>query len=149
MFSSTGYNWSIMPKHDATLSAVSTRYGTTTMPDTHPAIKGDIYTTTTAKTFRNPGKRSKPNWRERVKGSDFAPSRSRSQAAAKFGPASGYVVNSTLFDGTGWVPEKNLHTDMVRTEYRNRFNPAKKFHKEKVPTTSGRLVRRTLVYDRE
>jgi hypothetical protein len=118
------------------------------MPDTHPAIRGDIYTTTTAKTFRNPQTRSKPNWRERVKGRDF-PSRSRSQAGARFVPASGYVMNSTLFDGTGWVPEKNLHTDMVRTEYRNRFNPQKSFHKDKVPTTSGRLVRRTLVYDQE
>jgi len=38
------------------------------------------------------------------------------------------VVNSTLFDGTGWVPEKNLNSDMIWTEYRNKFNPTKPFH---------------------
>ena len=63
--------------------------------------------------------------------------------------ASGYVVNSTLFDGTGWVPDIKLHSDMVRTEYRNRFNPQKKFHKAEVPVSTGRLVRKTLVYDKE
>ena len=26
--------------------------------------------------------------------------------------ASGYIGNSTLFDGTGWVTEKKIHTDM-------------------------------------
>jgi hypothetical protein len=32
-------------------------------------------------------------------------------------------------NGKGWVPKKNLHSDMVRTEYRNKFNPDKPFHK--------------------
>lgn len=58
-------------------------------------------------------------------------------------------MNSTLFDGTGWVPEKNMHTDQMRTEYRNRFNPEKKFHKEKVPVSSGMLRRKSMVYDKE
>lgn len=88
--------------------------------DTHPDIKGDIYHTTTAKTFRAPQSRCKPNWRDRVKGVEICPERSKSTANNL--RASGYVVNSTLFDGTGWVPEKNLNSDMVRTEYRNKFN---------------------------
>lgn len=33
--------------------------------------------------------------------------------------ASGFATAMTLFDGTTWVPEKNLHTDMIRTVYRN------------------------------
>lgn len=36
--------------------------------------------------------------------------------------ASGFATAMTLYDGTTWVPEKNLHSDMLRTEYRNRFN---------------------------
>lgn len=36
--------------------------------------------------------------------------------------ASGFYTAMKLYDGTTWVPEKNLHSDMVRTEYRNRFN---------------------------
>jgi hypothetical protein len=40
---------------------------------------------------------------------------------------SGYVQNSTLFDGSRWVPEKNLHTDQMRSEYRIRYNRPKPF----------------------
>ena len=36
--------------------------------------------------------------------------------------ASGFVTAMTFFDGSTWKPEKNLHTDQVRTEYKNRFN---------------------------
>ena len=56
-------------------------------------------------------------------------------------------MNSTLFDGTGWVPEKNLHTGTLRTEYRDRLNPQKKFHKEKLPVSSGVLKRKSIVGD--
>jgi len=43
--------------------------------------------------------------------------------------ASGFATAMTFFDGTTWVPDRNLHTDMIRTEYRNRFNQPKPFHK--------------------
>ena len=95
--------------------------------DTHPDVKVDKFISTTAKTYRAPMTRCKPNWRERVKGVDINPDRSKSSSCYNL-KASGYVVNSTLFDGTGWVPEKNLNSDMVRTEYRNKFNPSKPFH---------------------
>ena len=36
--------------------------------------------------------------------------------------ASGFQANSQLFDETSWKTENNTHTDIVRTEYRNRFN---------------------------
>lgn len=62
--------------------------------------------------------------------------------------ASGYIGNSTLFDGTGWVTEKNMHTDMMRTEYRNRFNQDKPFHKSCIRINAGRLPRKPLVYDK-
>ena len=43
--------------------------------------------------------------------------------------ASGFATAMNFFDGSTWKTEKNLHTDMIRTEYRNRFNKAKPFHK--------------------
>ena len=63
--------------------------------------------------------------------------------------ASGFSTAMTLFDGTTWVPEKNLHTDMIRTEYRNRFNKAKPFHKVQMRYSMYQLPKKTLVYDKE
>jgi len=37
---------------------------------------------------------------------------------------------------------------MYRTEYRNRFNTAKPFHKNAMRVNTGRLPRRALVYDK-
>lgn len=72
-FSTTGFNWRVIPKHDETLHAVHHKYGKTTIMDTHPDIKGDVKTTTTAKTYRAPQTRVKPNWRERVKNTEICP----------------------------------------------------------------------------
>ena len=41
--------------------------------------------------------------------------------------ASGFYKSFKLCDGKTWVPEKVLHSDMVRTEYRMRYNQAKPF----------------------
>ena len=49
---------------------------------------------------------------------DFNPDRSDVLGTNK-AKASGYIGDSTLFNGTGWATEKNIHTDMYRTEYRN------------------------------
>lgn len=113
--------------------------------ESHPAIRGDVKHTTTAKTYRNPQQRSKPNWRDRVKNVDFPPqNRTRSQGA-RVHPASGYVVNSTLNDGSGWLAR--VRDGGVGTEYRMKFNPRKSFHKDSIPTTTGRLIRKKLVYE--
>ncbi len=63
--------------------------------------------------------------------------------------ASGFATAMTFFDGTTWVPEKNLHTDMIRTEYRNRFNQPKPFHKTTLRQSLCVLPKRVLVYDKE
>jgi hypothetical protein len=60
---------------------------------------------------------------------------------------SGFVTALTTYDGTTWVPEKNLHSDMIRTEYRNRFNKEKPFHKTTLRQSLAVLPRRVLVYD--
>lgn len=41
---------------------------------------------------------------------------------------SGYTNNISTYDKTGWVPHKNLHSDMIRTEYRINFNRPKPLH---------------------
>jgi len=46
------------------------------------------------------------------------------------------------------VTEKNMHTDMLRTEYRNRYNQDKPFHKTALRVNTGRLPRKPLVYDK-
>lgn len=97
--------------------------------------------------FVSPKKVSRPNWRTRQCSVEFDPDRSPENPRT-IAKASGFVQNSTLFDGTGWVPERNLHSDMMRTEYRNRFNQSKPFHKNEVRSNDGRLKRKEYVYDK-
>ena len=103
---------------------------------------------TQRKSFRDPRDLCRPTWRTRHASMTFDPDFSRVSTQRKT-KASGYIGNSTLFDGTGWVTEKNMHTDMYRTEYRNRFNQEKPFHKTALRVSTGRLPRRPLVYDKE
>jgi len=52
-----------------------------------------------------------------------------------------------LFDETSWRTEGNTHTDIIRTEYRNRYNQAKPFHKEALVNSHGRINKKEDVYD--
>lgn len=63
--------------------------------------------------------------------------------------ASGFVQNSTLFDGTTWNPDDHLHTDMLRTEYRGRFNQPKPFHKDFIKGSQALKKPKVLVYDQD
>ena len=63
--------------------------------------------------------------------------------------ASGFFKNRQVGDGLTLVPEKVWHGDMARTEYRNRYNCAKPFHKTKLMASTGKLPRPSLVYDIE
>lgn len=103
---------------------------------------------TSRKTYKDPRTLARPTWRARHASADFDPDNSKQPASSK-AKASGYIGNTTLFDGTGWTTEKNLHTDMFRTEYRNRFNQEKPFHKNTVRINAGRLPRKAIVYDKE
>lgn len=104
-------------------------------------------TSSSRKSYRDPKEIAKPTWRARHTSVDFDPHRSKQPASNKV-LASGFIGNSTLFDGTGWETEKNMHTDMFRTEYRNRFNQEKPFHKNALRVNAGRLPRKPLVYDK-
>lgn len=59
----------------------------------------------------------------------------------------GYESNRQLWDGTGWRTEKNQHTDIIRTTYRNEFNKPKPFHLNKLKDTTGRLKKTYKIYD--
>lgn len=50
----------------------------------------------------------------------------------------GYNNGAMLFDDTSFATEKNLHTDQIRTEYRNRYNQSKPFHKPALVNSHGR-----------
>lgn len=71
-----------------------------------------------------------------------------SSPVADFGK-SGYVQNHTLFDGAGWSQAKSLDSDMVRTEYRMRYNTHKPFLKVTTATTAGKLPKRYATYDHD
>ena len=101
---------------------------------------------TSRKTYKDPRVRARPTWRARHTSVDFDPDRTKETQSYK-AKASGYILNSTLFDGTGWETEKNLHSDMIRTEYRNNF--AHPIDKTKVKINTGRLPRKSNVYDKE
>ena len=60
---------------------------------------------------------------------------------------SGFVQNSTFCDGAGWVPEKNLHTDQVRTSYRLGFCTEKPFHKTMTRFNDGRKPLKAVAFD--
>jgi hypothetical protein len=63
--------------------------------------------------------------------------------------SSGFQNNAQLFDETTWKTERNLHTDIKRTEYRMRYNVEKPFHKPSLINSHGRLQakERFRVYD--
>lgn len=71
-FSSTGFNSIKIPVQDATLHAVSRRYGKETLMDTAPNYKPDgIWTTNFRSTIQSPTTLNKGNWREREAGITF------------------------------------------------------------------------------
>ncbi len=64
-----------------------------------------------------------------------------------FRNSSGFFKNSMICDGRLFVTEKTMHSDMVRTAYRNQFNTPKPFQPLPAPITIGKLKKRELVYD--
>lgn len=89
------------------------------------------WSTNSRDSFQPPRVRERPTYRTRLPSKDaefdhdmIIPRRGKSKETA-----SGFVTSMTLCDGKTWVPERNLNSDMIRTEYRNRFNQKKPFHK--------------------
>jgi len=146
---SSRFNWKTIPTSDETLEANTHKYGRATMHKPHPCINDPHWSTTFRQSFRKPLERSKPNTRHVASCKDLLFDPKVREAVRPSTVASGFGTNAQLFDGGGWVPHKSLHSDMLRTEYRNRFNQAKPFHKTNLTASTGRLLRKSLVYDKE
>jgi hypothetical protein len=126
----------------------SRRYGTRTMFNTAANHQPeDYHTTTTRAAFLSPKVHDRPNWRSRDNTVTFETSAKLRVHKRSDSCASGYESNRQLWDGTTWKTEKNLHTDMYRTSYRNGFNQPKPFHKPELKVTDGRLRRKEQVFD--
>ena len=117
--------------------------------DTHPNIKPENYFQTSSRQFFTDPKTSpKPNFRARQADRKFEQVGTMVFKQGSLNNlASGYTMNSQLWDGTTWQTEKNCHTDTMRTSYRNNFNQPKPFHKADIRNSDGRMKARSLVYD--
>ena len=138
-----------IPAADATLHAFSRRYGKETLMDTSPNYKPDGWTTNFRSTIQSPNNQHKGNWKSREPsgGIRFDQDSVTADKKDRFYNSSGFFQNSMICDGKLFVTEKNLHTDIVRTAYRNQFNQEKPFHKTETRFNIGKLRRRELVYD--
>ena len=127
----------------------SRRYGGRTMFDTAANQRPDNYNTTTSRaSFLKPAAQDKPVWRGRSTSCVFDNSSAKLKVAkTSTRCASGYQSNRQEWDGTTWKTERNLHTDMFRTSYRNGFNTTKPFHKAELKVTTGRMKKREQVFD--
>ncbi len=59
---------------------------------------------------------------------------------------SGYSNNHLICDKKGWTPEKTLHSDQKRTEYRIQFNNVKSVHYKGPIISTGKLKKKEKVY---
>ena len=89
--------------------------------DTAPNFKPDGWDTNSRASYNNPHQLPRENWRAKLPGFQFDDQSKPNDHAVKGKRvnSSGFTMNSTLFDGTTWSTEKNLHGDMYRTAYRN------------------------------
>ena len=113
------FNASKIPRADDTLHAVSRSYGRETMMDTAANYKANGWTTNFRSTIQSPQSLHKGNWRSREPEVQFDYT---SQTATKkdgYYNSSGFSQNSQICDGKLFVTEKNMHTDIKRTLYRN------------------------------
>ena len=118
------------------------------MLDTAPNHQPEDYkTTTTRASYLNPKTHDKPNFRNRNNSLTFESCAKLQIHKRSDTLATGYESNRQLWDGTHWVNEKNLHSDQMRTSYRNNFNVPKPFHKDYAKVTDGRLKRKELFFD--
>jgi hypothetical protein len=121
-------------------------YGKTTMLAPHPALHEE-WSTTFRKTYLKPTSRTKPNAHTQMPVAEIEFDNSLKEGYRASTIASGFQANAQLFDETSWKTEKNTHTDIIRTEYRNRYNQPKPFHKSLLINSSGRMKQNYQVYD--
>ena len=119
------------------------------MMDTAQNFKPDGWTTNFRSTIQSPTSIPKGNWRTRETDVALDFDSQTADKKDRFYNSSGFSGNSQICDGKLFVTEKNMHTDIVRTAYRNQFNTEKPFHKTNSRLNFGQLKRRELVYDKQ
>ena len=138
----------MIPKDDKTMEVRSRRYGTRTMWNTAKNHQPEDYSTTTMRaSFFHPKQHDKPNLRTRDNSAVFETTQKLKTHKRSDTLHSGYESNRQCWDGTTWKTEKNLHTDQMRTSYRNGFNQPKPFHKPALKMTYGQIRKREQVFD--
>jgi hypothetical protein len=121
---------------------ISRFHGKSTIPTTHPNYTTTEWTTNYREGYKNQ-EPLRVNLFRKTDPGFFKKTQVSKRNSTK---ASGFVQNSTLFDGHGWVPISKLHGDMTYSEYRNRFNPDVNFHPNPIGTNVRKLPRKQLVY---
>jgi len=98
-------------------------------------------TTTARESYKNPASLSKPVLRERDPSAkvNFAETLNSRPATAG---QSGYISNRLKFDDKGFTFAKGWNGDMRKTEYRDRYNKPKPFHREDIKINDGKLKKR-------
>ena len=87
----------------------------------HPAVH-EKWNTTFRVSYPKPTTQDKPTATKQAPVSENEFDNTQREGYRKSTKAGGYQANAQLWDETSWATEKNLHTDQLRTEYRNRFN---------------------------
>merc|ERR1711957_287045 len=146
---STGFNHSLINKKDDTLHATTSNHGCSTIQRTAKSMQPTNYMVTTARaSYARPSSAPKPNWSNRDAKVAFEPSKTLNvKLRVSDRLASGFASNRQTGDSTGWVTEKNMHSDMVRSTYRESNRIPKTFHKATLIGNTGRLPRKEKVYD--
>lgn len=86
-----------------------------------PLTKPGEWTSTTKDAYKPPQELQDPTFRETDK---------RLQADALTNKTSGYQQNRAYWDGNGWNPHPVLAPALASSEYRDRFNPERPFHRD-------------------
>lgn len=121
---------------------VSRFHGKTTIPMTHPNVQDNNWQTSSSFSYVNQEELRKRIYRK----TSYKPTKTSKVSKRPKTTASGFVQNSTLFDGHGWLPIEKLHGDMTVSEYRTRYNPEVPFHPRKLKTNLRKMRASSLVY---
>lgn len=121
---------------------ISRFHGKSTIPTTHPNYTTSEWTTN----YQTEYKKQEELRPEIFRKTDMKFWKDIDVSPRSTTKASGFVQNSTLFDGHGWLPIKELHGNMKYSEYRKRFNPDVNFHPSPLRTNLRSLKKRELVY---
>lgn len=121
---------------------VSRFHGKCTIPETHPNYTASDWKTNYNASFVEQEKLRPAIYRK----TDLDFWKNTPVHEKSIGKTSGFVQNSTLFDGHGWRPIEVLHGDMKGSEYRNRFNPDVDFHPSPLKASLRKMPEKKSVY---